>query len=372
VGRFGRITHMRSLTLVLAVSALVALLPASASAAGCAPITCAGSGTPIAGTNLVAVRPTGMAGPVRMLDLVNGTLGAPLPHGLLFGHMLLHLAGHQLAWTDVTTGATTRTLATPGTARWTLAGASTDARRAVLVRGNERRTFVAVTGEAPFSLSGSWEFDALAGSRLYLLQIRHDGYAVRLFDLASRRLVKRPLKDPGESALIKGIAWSRVATPDGRRLLTLYADPDGGAMVHELDLVRGTARCIDLPGTGDFNSGAGYGIVASADGSTLWAVSPGYGRAVAIDVAQEKVVRRIAFPAWLARAPEAPAVALAPDGKRLAFALNGRTALLDLETGRLRQGPAHMAVALGFSPDGTHLWAVSAKARSAELALPQG
>ena len=55
-------------------------------------------------------------------------------------------------------------------------------------------------------------------------------------------------------------------------------------MIHELDLKSATARCIDLPGTGDYGSATSWALSLAPGGRTLWAVSPGYGHVVAIDV----------------------------------------------------------------------------------------
>ena len=112
------------------------------------------------------------------------------------------------------------------------------------------------------------------------------GYQVRLVDLATGKLASSPLKDPHESGTIWGQPFSRLASPDGRFLFTLYLGSNGGAMMHELDLKAAKARCIDLPGTGDYGSASSWALSLAPDGRTLWAVSPGYGRVVGIDVAQ--------------------------------------------------------------------------------------
>ena len=47
-------------------------------------------------------------------------------------------------------------------------------------------------------------------------------------------------------------------------LFTLYVSGNGAAMVHELNLAKPQARCIDLPGTGDFGAGVVVGDGALA------------------------------------------------------------------------------------------------------------
>jgi len=80
----------------------------------------------------------------------------------------------------------------------------------------------------------------------------------------------------------------------GRFLFTLYIGQNGGAMIHALDLKTAKARCIDLPGTGDYGAATSWTLQLSKDQRTLWGISPGYGRAVAIDVAQRAVTSAFA------------------------------------------------------------------------------
>src|SRR5205807_917541 len=149
-------------------------------------------------------------------------------------------------WFDAANGSRVASTVAALHGSFSLVGASLDGRRAVLARTQTlHTTFVIVSQngrQAQALLRGNtWSFDALAGDRLYLIRALRNGYQVRLYDLGSGRLDPQPLKDPGESALIRGIAWQRIASPDGRYLLTLYLSGEGTAMVHELDLRAGTA-----------------------------------------------------------------------------------------------------------------------------------
>ena len=74
----------------------------------------------------------------------------------------------------------------------------------------------------------------------------------------------KPLKDPHESGTIWGQPYSRLASTDGRYLFTLYIGSNGGSMIHALDLDTATARCIDLPGTGDYLASTAWALALVA------------------------------------------------------------------------------------------------------------
>jgi hypothetical protein len=128
-------------------------------------------------------------------------------------------------------------------------------------------------------------------------------------------------------------------------------------MVHELNLRTATARCIDLPGTGDYGAAATWTMQGSPDGRTLWMVSPGYGRVVGIGVLSRKVTTafRIDLAYW--NNGTTPASALSPDGTQFALADGETVALLDLASKKIVQrDPAKKVIALGYAPDGSNLW----------------
>jgi hypothetical protein len=345
-----------------AVLMLAAVVPAAAPGAGCRPLDCAPSGSSL-GDGVLAARANGVTGGVQVVDLRSGTIARTLPAGVLTGTTLVHQDNYELTWYDALTGRQTAAATIVAKHIPSLLGTSQDGKRAVLViHVKQRSTFLIVSpsGQRVVDLASvAWDFDALAGDSLYLLRYLQNGYQVRRYDLATSTLLARPLKDPHESALIWGTAWSRVSSPDGRYLFTLYVGSNGGTMVHELDLRTATARCIDLPGTGNFNAGTTYAIELSHDGRTLWAASPGYGRVAAIDVktARVKLAFRFAHPGFT-EAPSASISALSADGSRLAVAVGGELWLVQTESHTVVRGTPHAALALGFSPDGTKLWAV--------------
>jgi hypothetical protein len=361
---------MRRLALVLAIAALA---PSTAPGAGCSPIDCGPSATSLGG-QLLAVRPLGINGPVRVLDLANGRTRWRLPAGILTRTALVHQDGTLLTWFDTATGARLADAIVPQRGAYSLVGASADGRIAVLARTQRKKTTFALVGPhsaRSVTLGGhaNWSFDALSGGRLYLLQYLRNGYEVRLYDLAHNRLDPTPLKDAHESALIRGLAWERLASADGRYLFTLYIGSTGGAMIHELDLRSATARCIDLPGHGDFNASASYALALSPDGQTLWAASTGYGVVAAVDVASAKARELFRFTPSSSGGPIAPAVALSAHGDLLALALANHVWVVDLKARRVRREPPHVAIALGFSPDTLRLWMVGERSRVSALVL---
>jgi WD40 repeat protein len=343
---------------------LAAALPGAAPAAGCSPLDCAASGVSV-GNGYLAARPGGAHGVAKIVDLRTGAVKWTLPQGMLNGHTLVEQPLSQsLVWHDALTGKQTGAATIKAAGPFSLLGLSQDGGRAVLVNVSKQESTFAVvsqTDEQTFTLPGTgWGFDALSGDKLYLLKYLNSGYEIRLYDLASRTLAAKPLKDPKASSTIWGIAWERVASPDGRYLFTLYVGGNGGAMVHQLDLKTSAARCIDLPGTGDFNSTTTWAMELSPNGKTLWAVNPGYGRVVGIDVAKRNV--RVAFrfkkTALYDNGPVASVSAISPDGSRIALGVAGKLFYVSLPKRAVVKGAPHAAVALGYAPDGTTLWVV--------------
>jgi hypothetical protein len=160
-----------------------------------------------------------------------------------------------------------------------------------------------------------------------------------------------------------------LSSADGRYVFTLYITNAGSAMVHELDVRTGTARCIDLPGKGDFNSATGYTLTRSADGSTLWAVSPGYGKVAAVDVAAARVRDSFDFTPNRPASPLGDVAALSRDGQRLAVADGSTLFFVSLAQRRVVTAPG-VAIALGFSPDGRRLWTLGQRSRVTAVRVP--
>jgi hypothetical protein len=354
----------------LALLALCALLLAGAArGAACSPLDCAPSQFTLAHGTMLALR-VDVDKPVRVIDLRTGRTRWWLPAGVVTRDLLVHADGRLVTWFDAARGTriADALLARRGT--FSLVGTSQDGRRAVLARTQHRSTtFVVVSprSQRAVALGGrSWRFDALRGPRLFLIRTLRDGYQVRLYDLAARRLDPTPLRSPGEPATIPGIPFARASSPDGRYLFTLYLAGNGGAMIHQLDLARGEARCIDLPGSGDFGAATTWAIVPDPDGRTLWATSVGYGRVVAVDVARHRVRDTYSFDraTWT----QNPGVAVvSPDGERLAYTDARHIWLVELARRRVVAGPSHVAIALAYAPDQSRLWVVGQRSRVSGL-----
>jgi hypothetical protein len=350
---------MKRLALVLAAVAVV--LPSAARAAACSPLTCAASQFPLAGGTMLGFR-TAADRPITVVDLQTGKAKWVLPAGVTAGNVLVSQNAWTLVWYDAGKGTklSSVTLARGGS----LEGVSQDGSRAVVKRvraGGTTFTIVSPKEQRDIAVpGGQWGFDALRGDNLFLIRyLKAGGYQVRLAHVGSRRLEAAPLKDPHESGTIWGSPFSRLSSTDGRFLFTLYIGSNGGSMVHELDLKTATARCIDLPGTGDYGSSTSWAFVLSKNEHTLWGVNPGFGRVVAIDVVTRRATDtfRIDLPSW--NLGMGTSAALSPDGQRIAIADGETVAVVGLAERKIVQrNPAH-ALALGYSPDGANLWKLS-------------
>jgi len=350
-----RIARMTRLLLVLAAVTLL-LLPGAASAAACSPLNCAPSQFTLSNGTLVAYRHSAL-GRVSVADLRTGAHLFTVPGGFVGGNTLVHRSGKQLTWYDLRTGKVRAQKVLP----WTfgLSGVSQDGSRAVGFRTvNGAKTVVVMSPrswrQVPLPRA-NWDFDALYGNNLFLIKyLKNGSYQVDFVDLSTDSPTAKLIKDPHESGTIWGSPFSRVASPDGRMLFTLYVAGNGAAMVHELNLAKPQARCIDLPGTGDYGAASSWAM-ALAPGlhpSTLWAVSPGYSKVVAINVGARKVSTAFGIDVgrWnlgsgtrIALGRDGTEIAVA-DGKSIARIALGEQRVIDLEPGN--------AVALGYAPTG--------------------
>jgi hypothetical protein len=104
------------------------------------------------------------------------------------------------------------------------------------------------------SLPGTFGYDAVSpdGTRLYFIQhssvqdIQH--YIVRAYDLRAHKLLPGRIADKTQKNwVMQGWAVSRVTSPNGRWVYTLYANPGGTPFIHALDTVKGIAHCVGIP-----------------------------------------------------------------------------------------------------------------------------
>jgi len=344
---------MKRSLLFLVAAAL--LLPGAARSAACTPLNCAPSQFAVQGSTLIGYRSSAL-GRVTIVDLRSGKKRFLVPGGYVDGHLLVHQAGRQLAWYDLRSGTRMATTTLPWQIR--LAGASQDGTRAVGFRLTPDRETTVVVASAHTTrelvIPGrQWDFDALSGNNVFLIHyLTTGGYTIRLLDLATGKLAPQLVKDPRDSSPIWGSPFSRLSSADGRYLFTIYLASNGAAMVHELDVRNATARCIDLPGTGDYTSALSWGMALSRDGRTLWAANPGYRRVVGIDVRSRRVTSafRVDLPYW--NLVDGTRAAVSPDGRQLALADGETVALLGLSKHELMHRFRVRTVAIGWSPTG--------------------
>jgi hypothetical protein len=355
--------------LVLVALLLAGFVPAASRAGACSPLDCSPSQFTLARGSLLAVR-NGVDKPLRVIDLRTGTTRSRLPAGVVSGNVLVHQDGSLLTWYSLTTGARLRDAVVQQHGAFQLVGLAQNGREAVLARTKQRSTTFAVvspTAQRIVKLGGNrWTFDALNGDNLFLVRYLKHGYQIRLLHLASGALEKAPLQDPKGASTIWGSPWSRLSSANGRYLFTLYVGPNGGAMVHVLDTRAATARCVDLPGTGSWDSAATWVMVLDPDGRHLWAVSAGYGRVANIDIPSRKVIDAYRFRVNSWNTATATAV-MAPDGERIAFTDANHIWFLVLAQRKIVTGPTHVAIAMAYSPDQKHLWVLGERSRVSAL-----
>jgi hypothetical protein len=296
---------------------------------------------PLAHGSLLAVR-VFSDGSWRVIDLTTGRTRWRLPPGPLDGRLVVHRDGNLLTWFDAETGARVGDAVLQAHGTFALVGASRDGRTAVLARTQTRSTtFVLVTqtGERQVERPGHWQFDALSGRRL-------------------------SLSHGSTSEMRRGT----VSSVSGRYRCTLVTVSAGNVAVEVLDTVRGRRTTVRLPGSGSADAAMTYVLVPDVDDRQLWAVSPGYGRIVRIDLATSSVAFSYAFRPG--RWNVVPAVgALAPDGEHIAFSDGLHVWLAVPATRRVIREPQHATVALGWAPDQSRLWVVGERSRVSPLRL---
>ena len=218
----------------------------------------------------------------------------------------------------------------------------------------------------------SWDFDALSGDKLYLVQYLARGYEIRRYDLAraAARPRSRSRTRRGRST-IWGSAWARLASRDGRYLFTLYIAAErrrDGAPARLAHVGRRGASTCRARETSC--SATTWTMSLSPDGRTLWAVSPGFGRVVGIDVGTRKVRTAFRFARdhyGASSGPVSAVSAVSPDGAHIAVGVGGRIFFVSLDAAPSSRARRAQAVALGYSPDRTRLWVVGKQSRVTAL-----
>jgi hypothetical protein len=292
-----------------ALLALLVLVPApgAALADGC-PLPCSGQSSSPAGAKFLYVQPAGPGGELVAWNTATRQAVFSLPPGMSSanGSAYYSASGTRsrtfLKRFTVATAFLENEWTLPG--RWQLQGVSPDGRWAALVRRQAGSTRVLIfdgqrgTRAHVMRLRGNFEVETISrdGKRLFLIErLAGRAYNVRQYDLSRERLVANPLRAAGVK-IMAGYAWSGVASPDGRWLMTLYlSTPDKLAFVHSLDLERSRPACIALPSSGAMARLKRYSLTLAPNGKTLFAANPTLGVVAQLDLARAKVTRVTRF-----------------------------------------------------------------------------
>ena len=326
---------------VLAIAlALAALVPSTAARADGCPLPCSGQSASPANAKYVYVQPTGSHGQVHAYDTRTRRRAFTLPAGLTSADGRWHVTAlafrgrTSIARFLVAVGRPQQAFSIRG--GWKLGGVSPSGRWLALTRRSGRETHIAtVDSGRPRLLQierlvGNFEVETISGDGERLFLIQHVGepkpqrYVVRLYDVRQQRLRAAALRDPTVKGLMTGYAWSGIASPNGRWLLTLYLDTRRQhAFIHSLDLVRSRPVCINLPsGRGVFERLKQYSLTLSPDGRTVYAANAALGVLAEIDLAKQRVVRTARFrarPSPARRSGATTSGAISRDGRTLYF-----------------------------------------------------
>lgn len=286
----------------------------------------------------------------------SGQTGSPLD-----GHPAARLAGGY----PVDTSETLTALSFNG--RWlALRDATPGARDTHAIMIDTATLRVAAT----VRLAGHFGLDAINadGSALYLIeplaQRGPHAYQVRLYDVRQGRLATDPLREPGEREdIIRGTSYTRVWSPRGDWLFTLYVQPGhSGAFVHALGVADRRVHCIMLP---DDHAAAAdlahYMLAVAPDGTSLYLVNPVLGRAITVHGLPIGMAAEVSL-ATRAGAPQhtLTGAVVSPDGRTLFAATSQGVWVLPTRALGVRATDlAGRAVAsIAPSPDGQRLYAL--------------
>ena len=323
----------------LALLLLLALVPApsTALADGC-PLPCSGQSSSPTGTKFLFVQPDGPRGKLVAWNTTTRQAVFSLPPGIASANGRTYYSASR------NRVATYLKRFVVGTAfleyewslqkRWFLQGVSPTGRWVALARREAGSTKILVfdgrRGRRAhvMRLRGNFEVETISrdGRRMFLIEhLAGRAYNVRQYDLSRERLVADPLRAAGVK-IMAGYAWSGVASPDGRWLMTLYlSTPDSLAFVHSLDLERGRPACIALPSSGGIARLKRYSLTLAPDGRTLFAANPALGSVARIDLARSTVRRVTRFNRSLAGStPRAATLStISRNGRTLYFSGGG-------------------------------------------------
>jgi hypothetical protein len=172
--------------------------------------------------------------------------------------------------------------------------------------GGRSSTTLAIAGaDVPeprtIELEGNYEPEAFStdGNSLFVVQylpsMDPTRYRVRRLDLRTEQVVGVYTVDAELQEAMQGTARVQAASPDGRRLYTLYtlAGPGGTrrAFVHVLSLDELWAHCVDLPPAFAAADQSSIAVAVAPDGSRLYVTDGTTGAVAEVDTEALAVTR---------------------------------------------------------------------------------
>ena len=241
-------------------------------------------------------------------------------------------------------------------------------------------------------LPGALVYDAISPDGRILYVAAHldgapaGGYQVRAIDLPGGVMRDAPIVDKRNlEEAMAGWPIDQLRSPGGL-VLTLYGGPDH-PFIHALNTAEAWAVCIDLPAGDDDAAQRDWGLAASPDWRTVFAVNASRGIAVDID-ASELVARRIV---QLKTAANGSVIDLAkfghidggPVGERVVASADGSAVFAAGPDGIVGLAAPELTVAgrfldgtavqgLGLTPDGRTLFALLGSGRIVALDASTG
>ena len=230
-------------------------------------------------------------------------------------------------------------------------------------------------------LQGYFEFDAIDNMALNLYLIQHlNGreYYVRLYDLTSGSLTSNIVVDKSDgNQAMAGLRLSGVPSADGHWLFSVYVREHEAPFIHALSLDGPFAFCLDLPGRGyaDDPAEMQWSLAMSPDGSRVYAVNTATGDLAVMTNGSNGAptidrTARFARSASNAGPTQGANGAVVSGGTLIA---GGPAGLTWIDTSSLKVVDRSIAgwsiPSVGLSPDGKHLYAVSAEGRIAQVTI---
>jgi hypothetical protein len=171
--------------------------------------------------------------------------------------------------------------------------------------GRSSTTLVIVDGAGSeprtITLEGNYEPEAFSTDGKSLFVVKYmparapKSYQVRRLDLGTERVEGVYTPDAHLQEAMGGTARIQAASPDGRRLYTLYTLGGGEegryAFIHVLSLDELWAHCIDLPGEFASSAESATALTVSADGTRLYVANHAEAAVAEIDTSKLEVVR---------------------------------------------------------------------------------